>query len=213
VVYPDGPIRNEPQGLHQGWIIAVLPFLDEQNAYEHVDKSKSVYDPANAEVRAYWPSELICPSEPQDVRGVSNYAGCHHDEETAIAADNRGVLFLNSQVRRDDVSDGLAHTLFAGEKTAALDDLGWMSGTRATLRNAGLTPNAPDARTAPAKPAEGEAANSADARLLYVGGFASAHPGGIHVGFGDGRVEFVVDGIDPKLWRHLANRADGELTQ
>jgi prepilin-type N-terminal cleavage/methylation domain-containing protein/prepilin-type processing-associated H-X9-DG protein len=211
VVNPDGPIRNEAQGLHHGWIIAVLPFLDEQSAYDHIDKSKSVYDPANADVRAYWPTELICPSEPESFRGVSNFAGCHNDVEAPIAADNHGTLFLNSQVRRDDVTDGLAHTMFVGEKTATLDDLGWMSGTRATLRNAGLAPNAPEAR--PAVKADEADEGQADAAVLYVGGFASGHPGGVHVAFGDGRVEFVVDGIDEKLWRNLANRSDGQLPQ
>jgi prepilin-type N-terminal cleavage/methylation domain-containing protein len=213
VVNPDGPIRNEPKGLHQGWLIPLLPYLDEQVAYDLVDKSKSVYDPANAEVRAYWPREFICPSEPDDIRGSSNYAGCHHDVEAPIAEDNHGVLFLNSHVGRDDVTDGLAYTLLVGEKTATLDDLGWMSGTRATLRNTGLPPNAHVAKISTQQPADEEhkAAPDDEAEATHVGGFSSAHPGGIYAGFGDARVDFIVDGIDLKVWQQMGNRADGKL--
>ena len=51
-------------------------------------------------------------------------------------------FFLNSKLRRDDIADGLAHTIFIGEKLIDKDDLGWMSGTRATLRNTGTPLNA-----------------------------------------------------------------------
>ena len=41
----------------------------------------------------------------------------------------------------DDVQDGLAHTLFVGEKLSDDQDFGWMSGTRSTLRNTGFPIN------------------------------------------------------------------------
>jgi hypothetical protein len=48
------------------------------------------------------------------------------------------MFFLNSRLRYEDVADGTAHTLFVGEKFVGSDpDLGWLSGTRATLRNTG----------------------------------------------------------------------------
>ena len=47
------------------------------------------------------------------------------------------MLFLNSHVSGDDIPDGAGHTIFVGEKIVTADDLGWMSGTRATLRNTG----------------------------------------------------------------------------
>ena len=49
---------------------------------------------------------------------------------------NHGVLFLNSRVSLNDVSDGLLHTFFVGE-LAKTHPLGWFSGTRASLRNTG----------------------------------------------------------------------------
>jgi hypothetical protein len=44
-------------------------------------------------------------------------------------------------VAYDDVSDGSSHTIFLGEKLPDAWDLIWMSGTRATLRNAGTPIN------------------------------------------------------------------------
>jgi prepilin-type N-terminal cleavage/methylation domain-containing protein len=206
VVNPDGPIKNEPVALHQGWIIQMLPYLDAQSAYRVVDFSKSVYDPANAQVRELSLPVLICPSEPRDDRGKSNYAGCHHDVEAPIAADNHGVLFLNSTIRRGDIVDGASYTIFTGEKHIDDGDLGWMSGTRATLRNTGLAPNGvlapPPADQAGAAPAPA---------VLYVGGFASAHVNGAFIGFGDASVRFITDDIDLALWQRMGHREDGKL--
>ena len=203
VTNPDGPIRSEPLGLHQGWLIRLLPYLDEQVAYRLVDSAASVYDLSNARVREYWPNVFMCPSEPNELKGASSYAGCHHDIESPIAADNRGVLFLNSHIRREDVSDGVSHTFFLGEKRTASDDLGWMSGTRSTLRNTGLPLNEP--MSLPGAPA------AAATGLSYVGGFSSAHTGGGYMGFGDASVQFLSDQIELQVWQQLGNRADGKL--
>jgi prepilin-type N-terminal cleavage/methylation domain-containing protein len=206
VVNPDGPITNEPVGLHQGWLIQMLPYLDSQGAYRLVDFSKSVYDPANAQLRRLSLSVLICPSEPSDDRAKSNYAGCHHDVEAPIAADNHGVLFLNSATGRLDIPDGASYTIFAGEKRIDREDLGWMSGTRATLRNTGLPPNA-----AATQAAADESDGDSPPNLLYVGGFASRHANGAFMGFGDASVRFTSDDIDLTLWQRLGHRADGKL--
>ena len=46
-------------------------------------------------------------------RAARSYAGCHHDVEAPIDADNHGVLYLNSRVRLDDIPDGAAYTILA----------------------------------------------------------------------------------------------------
>jgi prepilin-type processing-associated H-X9-DG protein len=83
----------------------------------------------------------MCPSNWADDSPYSSYAGCHHDAEAPIDADNRGVFFLNSRLTRDDLKDGVAYTLFIGEKLIEDTDLGWLSGTPATLRNTGTQLN------------------------------------------------------------------------
>ena len=79
---------------------------------------------------------LLCPDEPGSATPTvasSNYAGVHHDVEAPIDVNNNGVFFLNSHLRYDDITDGASHTLFFGEKVFDPNDLGWMSGTRATF--------------------------------------------------------------------------------
>jgi prepilin-type N-terminal cleavage/methylation domain-containing protein/prepilin-type processing-associated H-X9-DG protein len=135
-----GPIVNTATGYHHNWIIQILPHLEEQNLWRAIDKKVSVYHPANAPAEAAMPRVLICPSN--GAMGlVSHYAACHHDQEKAIDANDNGVFFLNSHVRYDDISDGSSHTVFIGEKLPDAWDRSWMSGTRATLRNAGLPIN------------------------------------------------------------------------
>jgi len=148
-VYPpgtidkQGPIHSVASGDHRNWIVHILPYIDEANAFRHIDQSVGVYDPKNAAVRALTIKLLECPSEALDSQDVpaSNYAAVHHDVEAPIDANNHGTFFLNSRLRPHDITDGTSHTLFLGEKLVEPGDLGWMSGTRATLRNTGTALN------------------------------------------------------------------------
>ncbi len=224
-----GPIHNVPTGYHMGWLVQILPYLGEDPTFKHVDFAVGVYDKKNAPVRAINLATLVCPSygphrnQPGSQPGntfagvnsgyapgtwsISDYAGCQNDVEAPIDANNNGVLFLNSHISQKDVTDGTTHTIYVGEKMGDEHDLGWMSGTRATLRNAGTKidqeENAP--RQVPAG-ATAQAAND-----LYVGGFNSAHSNGANFLFGDGAVRFIPASIDLGILQQLANRADGKL--
>jgi prepilin-type N-terminal cleavage/methylation domain-containing protein len=135
-----GPIHNIAQGNHISWIVQILPYFEERNTYKSIDIAAGAYAPKNAAARAVRIALLQCPSYPgaqNPDAGLSNYAGCHNDVETPIDANNNGVLFLNSHIRLKDITDGMANTIFVGEKGSGKQDLGWISGTRATLRNAG----------------------------------------------------------------------------
>jgi hypothetical protein len=47
----------------------------------------------------------------------------------------------------------------------------------------------------------------------YLGnGFSSLHPGGCHLGFGDGRVVFAADQLDITVMRQLGMRSDRQAT-
>jgi len=207
-----GPIRSLPEGRHVGWIIRILPFIEQQSLARHIDPGEGVYAAGNAAARAVRIPCLVCPSSPtQPVQrdaeertvAVSNYAGCHHDVEAPIDVDNHGMLFLDSRVRFTDVEDGSSNTLLIGERRGSTNDLGWMSGTRATLRGTvPFTRRAPDA--------VGDEPSPEDP--LIVGGFGSDHAGGIVVaGMGDGSVRFLTPMMSPGLLRQLGHRADGEL--
>ena len=203
----------------------LLPYIDEQVTYKHIDLEAGAYAPKNDRVRKMGIPLFICPSsaqEPGPGSRESNYAGCHHDVEAPIDADNHGVFFLNSRVKTKDVTDGPAHTIYVGEKRVPTDDLGWMSGTRATLRNTGtplnMTPGEVDDafRAKAVEPAEGEAddpaaAKRAEAAALYVGGFGSAHPAVTNMLFGDGKVLSVNNEIALSVLQQLGHRSDGKL--
>jgi len=101
-----------------------------------------VYNKNNEDIRQTGLASLICPSNATYGDAISSYAGVHHDVEAPIDADSHGVLFLNSRITRDDIFDGSGLTLMIGENVDAdFPDFGWLSGTRATLRNTGTPIN------------------------------------------------------------------------
>jgi prepilin-type N-terminal cleavage/methylation domain-containing protein/prepilin-type processing-associated H-X9-DG protein len=152
-VYPpgslesQGPILNWPKGYHHSWLVQLLPYIEHHSTQKQVDFVAGVYDASNVPVRSMTLDLLHCPSDTL-LRGRSNYAGVHHDRESAIDRDNSGVFFLNSRVRQADVTDGVSQTMFLGEKMLDSSDLGWMSGTRATLRNTAWATGTPAAPAA-----------------------------------------------------------------
>jgi prepilin-type N-terminal cleavage/methylation domain-containing protein/prepilin-type processing-associated H-X9-DG protein len=195
-----GPIRSIPQGIEMSWVVYLLPHLDEMGAFKQIDLAAGAYAAKNAPVRNLRIAALTCPSQrssPEAAAPPSNYVGCQNDIEAPIAGNNVGVLFLNSHITARDVTDGVEHTIYLGEKRTEVGDLGWMSGTRATLRNAGVAIDAAGIE----KPSDD----------LLVGGFGADHPAGANFLFGDGAVRFVSTAIDVGVLQQLANRADGKL--
>jgi prepilin-type processing-associated H-X9-DG protein len=217
VVDGKGPITNVPRGYHMGWAVQILPFIEHGNIYRHVDFRRGVYDVANTTAVATRLGLFVCPSSRG---GATSYAGCHHDVEAPIDADNHGVLYLNSHVGYDDITDGPACTILLGEAANNLL-LGWASGTRDTLRNTGSPINARDptiplGKTPFATPAEqrAEFESRVDDGLIplnSVGGFSSKHGMGANFLFCDGSARFLRQQIDPHVYRRLGNRADGEI--
>jgi prepilin-type N-terminal cleavage/methylation domain-containing protein/prepilin-type processing-associated H-X9-DG protein len=212
VTNPDGPIRSEPEGIHVSWIVKTLPYFEQNNLWRNFDQEKGAYAPENAEVRVAPVGMLICPSFPgtelneAQTAAHSSYAGCHHDEEAPIDKNNHGLLFLNSRIRYADMLDGSSQTMLVGETRSKNDELGWVSGTRATLRNTGSIEE-PKPRPQPGQPAIVEEPKAS----TYVGGFGSFHPGVINVAFADGSVRNVSEDIDPHVLQQLGHRADGEI--
>jgi prepilin-type processing-associated H-X9-DG protein len=152
---------------------------------------------------------------------MNSYAACHNDVEAPIDVNNKGVFFLNSHLRSEDITDGTSNTIYLGEKRLAESALGWASGTRDTLRNtgtninktialAGLFPEEDENPVATQPDDAGKGAGSV-ANSTVVGGFGSNHAGGANFAFGDGSVRFLKNSTNTKVYQYLGNRADGEL--
>jgi prepilin-type N-terminal cleavage/methylation domain-containing protein/prepilin-type processing-associated H-X9-DG protein len=219
VVNPKGPIASTPKGYHYSWMVQILPYIEQGNAFRKINFKFGVYDSINASVRMHAINSFNCPSDgfagAATGSASNNYAACHNDLEAPIDVTNKGVFYLNSSTRFEDIPDGSSFTIFVGEKFHTGTDLGWMSGTNATLRNTGTPINGQrfplgvvgigpddDADTPP--PGD-------DGSGSFVGGFSSRHPGGVNIAFGDGSVRFLKNTISSRILRRLGNRADGEL--
>jgi prepilin-type N-terminal cleavage/methylation domain-containing protein len=208
-----GPIRNEPIGQHVSWTVRILPYIEQTNIYKHFDMEAGAYAPANLPVRQQRLNLFMCPSfggqpvSQEDTQKIvlTTYAGCHHDREAPIDETNNGLLYLNSHVRFGQIEDGSSNTILLGEMLPEADSLGWVSGTRASLRNTGsLFGHLNSAVLASATP-------SNPAGSLVVGGFGSSHTGGAQFTFADSSVRFISQSIDMPLFQKLGHRADGEM--
>lgn len=132
------PVANYPNGYHHGWLVRILPWLGRSVIYRNVDFSRSVYRPVNQFLFAEPLEPLTCPSNPMWGQPRSDFAAVYDGRPLPITADSRGPFVANRGLTVDDVSDGFSRTLFASEKLSGTWDLGWPSGTTATLRTTGI---------------------------------------------------------------------------
>ncbi len=217
-----GPIVNMPLGYHYSWIVQILPFIGQTNIYRRFDFRRAFTRPSNDTAAVVRIQTLLCPSDPGP--GPGSYAGCHHDVEAPIDADNHGVLYLNSRVVTT-ISPMGRPTRSCSARSGRRAELGWASGTRSSLRNTGASDQrtrfAPalfsqqPARTAVTVPRRNlrcceDAGGRWGLASRFVGGFCSWHPGGTNFLFCDGSVRFLKASIDEHIFRFLGNRADGD---
>lgn len=212
-VNPTGPIQSEAKGYHLSWMVQLLPQLDQQNLFQTMDFAVGVYDEKNSRVRRTKIPTFVCPSDftmPTQQAAAGNYAGVHHDVEAAIDHGNHGAFVLNLALPRAAFTDGMANTLFVGEKLQRGDELGWMSGTRATLRNGGQKINLNQHELQAQFPISPDSSEVLPNKPDFVGGFASPHESGAFFLIGDGSVHFINENLDADIYRRTTNRSDGE---
>ncbi|MEM6688115.1 MAG: DUF1559 domain-containing protein [Planctomycetota bacterium] len=236
------PVADTVGGDKTGWMVRILPQLEHRAIYERYDFEAGAFGDANKDVRTANISVFRCPSDPTlsayvpqgvavdtshyysvDGLGISSYAGCYGGSETPIDEDSRGVFRQNDPVRMSDITDGASHTLAVSEAWSGVDSLGWMVGTRSTLRNTDHPVNEWRQWLDQAGLSELEKAVVAENQMrvgvpplreidpLYVGGFASAHVGGVNAALMDGAVGFFTPFVDPKLWSYYGHRDDNEI--
>ena len=219
-VNESGPIRNIEEGYHMSWIVQILPMMEQASLFGQINFDTSAYAATNGGFRGIAISTLMCPSDWQRVLNqgsqtlaMNNYAASFGGADVPIDAKNNGVMYLNSSVGFRQIRDGASNTLMVGEKCVVenANELGWMSGTKSTLRNSGVPINhgwdvggmAPGAsRHRNPLPPPDDTSTS---------GYSSYHSGGSQFVLADGSVRFVSENISLPVYANLGNKADMEV--
>ncbi len=134
------PRVGEETGPGWGWPAMVLPQLEQQPLFDHIDFSRGIDHDVHATVRSTILGGFLCPSDEMpkswmatsgsvavlhdviasnvqpicEVPG-SNYVGVFGVGEPGV--DGEGVFFRNSSVRISAITDGAGHTLMVGERS------------------------------------------------------------------------------------------------
>lgn len=221
------PIQTGPSGYHMAWIVQLLPVMEQRSLFDSVDFNESVYAAENGNTRSVSFPVIDCPSDYNSVFSIegigkvqaSSYAASYGGTDGPITDRNNGLLYLNSSIRYRQIRDGSSNTILAGEKVHSrqADDLGWMSGTVATLRNTGIGINlSPDVisefETPDDELNQGDDASAEPEKIVIEsGGFSSRHPGGAVFLLADGSIRFMTSSIDRSVYSYLGNREDKQI--
>ncbi|MEO1999799.1 MAG: DUF1559 domain-containing protein [Planctomycetaceae bacterium] len=216
------PDVNGDSGL--GWAALLLPALDQSPLYEAINTESSVLNSANQAPRVSSLTVFRCPSDPSESTWRLHFAGQPRRVLATLASANyvgafgttpleacavlppgqtchgNGVLYHNSHIRFRDIVDGTSHTVFCGErKTDAARD--WHStwfgviagGQECHARILGAADHPPNAVAG------------------HLDDFSSHHSTGAYFLFGDGRVTFLSENVNRRIYQGLSTRDGGEL--
>jgi prepilin-type N-terminal cleavage/methylation domain-containing protein len=214
-----------------GWAALLLPYLEQDPLAQRIDWSMPIEDAAFAEIRTTPLRVFTCPSDRNTgVFTLENEAGKAYVEAAtnSYAANygagkgeigelpdlGNGVFFRNSNVRIQDITDGLSSTLAIGERGALLAQAPW----------AGAVDNS-TLRTVPDAPVYGSNIEEAPVEVMAaftnflplndpftnLYGFFSPHPSLVMFAFADGAVHPLSSTVDPVVLQALATRAGNEV--
>src|SRR5262249_53674040 len=134
------------------WAAIILPHLEQGNLARQIRYDLPVGDPSNEAARRVNLAIYTCPSDsstgdytvqqldarPLCYASTSSYAGNFGGNNNYLGTSpfrGDGLLFENSQVRLEHISDGLSNTFIVGERAALLARAPWAGAiTHGTVR-------------------------------------------------------------------------------
>ena len=225
--FPPGWVAHNSlpeNGPSYGWQSSILMMLDKADLMDQIDFNEPMPAMENLGHHLQTVIDIYrCPADSMSgvnpIRGnygSSNYSGNHGDQSLPRwVADRRGVswpgqvetprtpngiFYWNSSVREINVKDGLAGTIFVGERSITSAAGIWPGVGSNDLENDAVTDCSHLSRMNQSPTA-----------------FSSRHPGGAYFLMGDGSVHFISHLIDSRpssdkelgVYQRLANRHDG----
>jgi len=211
-----------------GWQVRLLPYIEQHAMLQTAlaafrSEPVFVWNPPHVGLSTVLPG-YICPSDarlesPQTSGDTDVAFTSYLGNEGLNQLSKDGLLFIDSAIRADDVSDGMTNTILAGERPPTGDyAFGWWYAGIGLDRNGACDMvggvrelNTRRARSGvqgcPRGPHRFQQGRISDLCSMFH--FWSLHPGGAHFLFADGAIKFLPYSADAIL-PALATRAGGE---
>ena len=229
-VFPQGELTSQTgqcgwtqQYWGCGWGVMILPYMEENNVYEHFNFSLYYNVAPNSDLTAGAATikGYQCPSDPQldplvncsaginhpgmdpkEDLGRTNMVGvadskdwsCSHDGQWTTAHGD-GVLYNFSATRIADIRDGTSNTLAVGETTGSYTG-SFDANNFVTYAISDTSVGINSSYTIP----------GGGTYTYYQAGFSSYHPGGCHFLLADGSVQFLSQNINQPVLTALTTR-------
>ncbi len=207
---------------------AILPYLEQSNAYQLYDFTKGNSDPVNQECVKQRVQAFICPTNvflrhvPNECdgnfRAPGTYAFCSGSGDpygTPTSGDpNNGAIVNAFSTNFASITDGTSNTFLAGESHWSFRDYMFTSGTCNGQVRGGFSywssPYPLATLFTTHGPFNPQARDGDSNRLMN---FRSNHPGGLNMANCDGSVRFWNQNVDHAILDAMATRSGGEVVQ
>ena len=219
------PSDGSDLGPGWGWGAFLLPEIDQAVLYNRINFNRDIADPTNLAVRTPFLAAFYCPSDQQlnrfavnDSSGVlvtdvaqGSYVGVNGNGGVSNSATtNDGAFLENRTFRTADFTDGLSNTFFIGERSTTMSYVSWVgavtNGTVPSRRDPTAVESAAALVLGHCGPHMPNNPTVTDADAL-----SSAHPQGVNMLLGDGRVRNVSSNVSQQIYDALATRQGGEV--
>ena len=179
---PSGGTFDRTGQPQHGWATQLLPFLDQAHLYNQIDFQQPWTAEENRAAFETRLPDLQSSKIKYDYRPGDRSDPDEHRLKPAHYAANAHLLNINAGPNLEEITDGTANTLLAGEVNSRIKAWGDPTNFRDPIQGINADPH----------------------------GFAGPYIGGAHFLMTDGSVRFISEKIDPTILKALATPAGGE---